>query len=151
MSKCNFCISMDIKNRVDELGITDPDPEIQIIERRFGAAIVTRTFVKDDDGNGIWRSTDYGFHLSEDGFSLNFCPECGRKLTSKEPETNYEHIRSLEHYELATAILNIGDEPCKVCPRDREERCNEDCDNGIVEWLTAPYNPNDPVWKENQE
>ena len=77
------------------------------------------------------------------------CPVCNRKLIIGEATTNYEHLQTLEHYELATAILNIGEEPCEVCPRCREDRCNEDCNNGLVEWLAAPYNPNDPVWTES--
>lgn len=84
-----------------------------------------------------------------EGYPLNFCPECGRKLKGNATPTNYDHLRTLEHYEMATAILNIGDEPCEVCPRDREDRCNDDCDNGLVEWLAAPYDPKDPVWTEH--
>ena len=63
--------------------------------------------------------------------------------------TNYEYLRKLEHYEMANAILNIGEDPCQCCPRDKENRCNEDCNNGLVEWLASPVNPNAPVWTEH--
>lgn len=62
--------------------------------------------------------------------------------------TNYEHLRSLAAYDVATAILNVGDEPCQYCPREREERCNDDCDNGLTEWLMQEYDPESPAWKE---
>lgn len=63
--------------------------------------------------------------------------------------TNFEHLKTLEYYEAATAILNIGDACCELCPREREDRCNEDCNNGLTEWLVAEYDPEDPVWKES--
>ena len=63
--------------------------------------------------------------------------------------TNYEHLRTLNHYEMANAILNIGEYPCRHCPRNKENRCNDDCNNGLVEWLASPVNLKDPVWMEN--
>lgn len=141
---CKFCEAMESHRRTDFV------PELRDLEqdRRHSAAIVTRIFVKDITGSHqIITVTDT--YTSGDGYDLNYCPECGRNLTSKSTVTNYEHLCTLKHYKKATAILNIGEDPCKVCPRDREDRCNDDCNNGLVEWLAAPYDPNDPVWAES--
>lgn len=61
---------------------------------------------------------------------------------------NLEHLQELAEYEAANAILNIGEDPCVFCPRARENRCNEDCNNGLAEWLMSEYDPNSPAWKE---
>lgn len=63
--------------------------------------------------------------------------------------SNLFHLRHLPHYEFAVAILNLGEDPCSFGPRLVEERCNEDCDNCIVEWLNQPYDPNSKVWRDN--
>lgn len=65
-----------------------------------------------------------------------------------ERETNLDHLRSLPQYETAMVILNIWEDgPCDYCPREREERCNDDCNNGLCEWLGKEYNPESPVWR----
>lgn len=53
--------------------------------------------------------------------------------------SNCEWLKTLEPYELAELILNIGENPCDYCPREKEVRCNDDCDNGIVEWLVSEH------------
>ena len=41
--------------------------------------------------------------------------------------TNYERIRQLEPYEMAMVMNNIQEHLCqKICPRDKEDRCNEE-------------------------
>ena len=62
--------------------------------------------------------------------------------------TNYEYLNSLEWFEKTLAILDIGDNSCVLCPRDREDRCNEDCTNGIIEWFEKECDPTAPVWTE---
>ena len=139
---CKFCDAMTGNRRRDSI----LKKYEQDIERRYSVAIVSRMFKKGHRG-ARGSSTDYRYRGC--GYALNFCPECGRKLKRNAVQTNYEHLLTLEHYEMANAILNIGEDSCKVCPRDREDRCNEDCNNGLVEWLAAPYSPNDPVWTEH--
>ena len=68
-------------------------------------------------------------------------------MDAKKRETNLEHLRGLEQYETAMVILNIAESPCEFCPREREERCNEDCNNGLCEWLGKEYNPESPAWR----
>ena len=64
--------------------------------------------------------------------------------------TNYERIRQLEPYEMAMVMNNIQEHLCqKICPRDKEDRCNEDCNNGLTEWLCALYDPDSPAWERN--
>lgn len=72
-----------------------------------------------------------------------------QRLLRPKVVTNWDHLRSLEAYEFAVAILNLGEEPCLVGPRLAEERCDDDCDNCIVEWLMQPYDPNSIVWRDN--
>ena len=138
MSKCKFCEAME--------EIADRLPLI-IPRRKLGFSVALISFVTTafDGSETKYTATD---DRQGDGYALNFCPECGRKLKRNAVQTNYEHLLALEQYEMANAILNIGEDPCKVCPRDREDRCNEDCNNGLVEWLVAPYDPKDPVWTE---
>lgn len=64
--------------------------------------------------------------------------------------SNLERLRSLTQYETATVILNIEEDgSCAYCPREREGRCNEDCNNGLCEWLGREYDPESPVWRES--
>ena len=67
-------------------------------------------------------------------------------MDAEKRETNLEHLRSLEQYETAMVILNIAESQCKLCPRARKERCNEDCNNGLCEWLGKEYNPESLAW-----
>lgn len=71
---CKFCEAMALHRRVDTiLKKTDPD-----MEHRYSVAIVRRMFFKDRKGSQ-GSSTDYRYRGC--GYALNFCPECGRKLT----------------------------------------------------------------------
>lgn len=64
--------------------------------------------------------------------------------------TNIEVIRGLEPYEMAMVMNNIQEHLCDgICPRDMEDRCNDDCNNGLVEWLVQQYDPASPAWKKN--
>ena len=73
---CKFCEAMELNRKVDT--ITKKNyPEI---EHRYSVAIVKRTFVKGCKG-ARGSSTDYRYRGC--GYALNFCPECGRKLTKK--------------------------------------------------------------------
>lgn len=49
-------------------------------EWRYSVALVIRTFVKGRRGSH-GRSTDYRYRGC--GYKLNFCPECGRKISKK--------------------------------------------------------------------
>lgn len=139
---CKFCEAMESYRRSAVILLRD-EPDF---EYRYSVAIVRQLFKKGVNG---CRGSSTDYRSRGCGYDLNYCPECGRNLTSKSTVTNYEHLCTLKHYKKATAILNIGEDPCKVCPRDREDRCNDDCNNGLVEWLAAPYDPNDPVWAES--
>lgn len=71
---CKFCKAMERKRGSDTvLKITDPD-----IERRYSVAIITRIFIKGQKGS---RGTVVDYRYRGCGYELNFCPECGRKLT----------------------------------------------------------------------
>jgi len=62
--------------------------------------------------------------------------------------TNFEYLQQMENpREMANAILNLSEEMCVCCPRERERRCNEDCVSGLAEWLNTLYSMNDLVWK----
>ena len=62
--------------------------------------------------------------------------------------SNLDYLQSLKPEDAAIAILNIGQEPCSFCPRERERRCNQKCSHGVAEWLMARCDPEDDVWKE---
>lgn len=65
--------------------------------------------------------------------------------------TNLEHLRAIvcsrDYYRIANILMNIADYDCDICPR-RVERCNEDCNNGICEWLLMEYDPSSVAWKD---
>lgn len=64
---------------------------------------------------------------------------------------NYDHLRQLPPRELAEAILNISEDCCIACPRERERRCNEDCKNGLLEWLLSKFIPESVIWKKRRK
>ena len=67
-----------------------------------------------------------------------------------EKKNNYQVLRSLPVYELAMVMNNIQEHLCTaVCPRELEDRCNDDCNNGLTEWLVSDYDPASPVWERN--
>lgn len=71
---CKFCNAMDIRRKVDTIfKIKYPNEE-----HRYSVAIVNRTFRKGEKGCS-GSSTDYIFRGC--CYDLNFCPECGRRLT----------------------------------------------------------------------
>lgn len=74
---CKFCEAMESKRRADTI-LKKHDPDM---EHRYSVAIVTRTFFKGKRGCRGY-GTDYCYRGC--GYALNFCPECGRKLTKKE-------------------------------------------------------------------
>lgn len=53
--------------------------------------------------------------------------------------TNHEYLKSLEPFEFAKVINDIAENQCDCCPRRSQDSCNEDCDNGITEWLVSEY------------
>lgn len=61
--------------------------------------------------------------------------------------TNYEHLITLEPFEIGSVIVNLLRESCVYCPRLREHRCNEDCGHGVEDWLLMPYIKSSSVWK----
>ncbi len=79
MSKCSFCDSLEYIKRLEERQARyNPDPEYEF-EERYSAAIVWRTFLKGDN-QCRGTVTDHGYRHHDDGYPLNFCPECGRSL-----------------------------------------------------------------------
>lgn len=63
---------------------------------------------------------------------------------------NYEHLQRLPPAAKAEAIVNISENMCICCPRERERRCNEDCVRGLMEWLLSPYIPGSIIWKRRK-
>ena len=74
---CKFCEAMESHRKVDTI-MKKHDPEVSY---RYSVAIVKRIFRKGSKG-ARGSSTDYRYQGC--GYSLNFCPECGRKITQKE-------------------------------------------------------------------
>ena len=66
-------------------------------------------------------------------------------------KNNYEHVLTLNTRHLAIAIWNLAQDCCAYCPKNMEQRCREDCCDGILEWLRGPYIPTSDVWKELKE
>lgn len=68
---------------------------------------------------------------------------------------NFEMIKRIVnsedgYYELANILVNVHDiNPCNLCPRYKEDRCNDDCNNGLVEWLVKECDPESEVWEEH--
>ena len=74
MSKCKFCEAMEMNRSLDHYS-KEIRPDAKF---RYSVAIVRRNFFKGYRGcQG--RTTDYRYMGC--GYKLNFCPECGRKLT----------------------------------------------------------------------
>ena len=64
------------------------------------------------------------------------------------PITNADHIRSMTDDELAVFLECFG--VCHYCPEHerlenepllRGERCDEDCEKHMLDWLKQPYKP----------
>ena len=73
---CKFCEAMESYRKADTI-LKKHEPDV---EHRYSVAIVQRVFFKGRKGcQG--RGTDYQYRGC--GYKLNFCPECGRKLTKK--------------------------------------------------------------------
>lgn len=64
---------------------------------------------------------------------------------------NYDHLRELTPRGLASAILSIAENCCIACPREREHRCNEDCESGLMEWLLSNFIPSSLIWKKRRK
>ena len=71
---CKFCEAMERYRRANAI-MKKHDPEA---EYRYSVAIVKRFFVKGRRG---CLGTEADFRYRGCGYKLNFCPECGRKLT----------------------------------------------------------------------
>lgn len=72
------------------------------------------------------------------------CPYCGSKMI--EATTNADHIRSMTDEEMAVFLECF--EVCHYCPEHerlenepllRGERCDEDCEKHMLDWLKQPY------------
>ena len=64
---------------------------------------------------------------------------------------NYDRLKQMSPRELAGAIMNIAENCCIACPRERERRCNEDCESGLMEWLLSKFIPSSIVWKKRRK
>ena len=71
---CKFCEAMESNRRVDTILMQHGSD----MSHRYSVAIVRRIFKKGSKGARGY-STDYRYRGC--GYSLNFCPECGRQLT----------------------------------------------------------------------
>lgn len=71
---CKFCETMQRHERTDAI-LKQHDPDM---EHRYSVAIITRIFLKGQKG---CRGTAVDYRYRGCGYELNFCPECGRKLT----------------------------------------------------------------------
>lgn len=63
---------------------------------------------------------------------------------------NIEHLASLHPRVMARVIINVQEDMCLCCPRERERRCNYDCETGLMEWLLSEYIPGSVVWKRRK-
>lgn len=70
---CKFCEAMESHRKVETI-LRKHDPDM---EYRYSVAIVRRMFFKGSHGS----STDYRYRGC--GYELNFCPECGQRITKK--------------------------------------------------------------------
>lgn len=64
-------------------------------------------------------------------------------------QTNYDHIVSMEPFELGNILFNVNvtTELCEICTKSS---CDEKCADGISQWLLQPFNPAEPIWKEER-
>lgn len=65
--------------------------------------------------------------------------------------TNFEHLLELGIFAFARTVWNYYRDTCVFCPKEREHRCDENCEAGLREWLRAPYIPSSDVWKEKKK
>lgn len=65
--------------------------------------------------------------------------------------TNYEHMQKLPPPVMADVLMNISENMCLCCPKERERRCNENCSKGLKEWLLLPYIPGSVIWKRRNK
>ena len=71
---CKFCEAMEINWKADAILQRD-EPAF---EYRYSVAIVRRVFKKEVNG---CRGSSTDYRSRGCGYDLNYCPECGRKLT----------------------------------------------------------------------
>ena len=74
---CKFCEAMERHWRL-EVALQKEEPDF---EYRYSVAIVRRLFKKGVNG---CRGSSTDYRSRGCGYDLNYCPECGRKLTRKE-------------------------------------------------------------------
>ncbi len=65
--------------------------------------------------------------------------------------SNYERLIQMSPRKLARAILSITENCCIACPRERERRCNEDCESGLMEWLLSECITSSVIWKKRRK
>lgn len=73
---CQFCEALQTHRQIDTI-LKKEDPDLDV---RYTAAIVRRIFIKGRTG---CRGTSTDYRNRGIGFTMKFCPECGRKLTKK--------------------------------------------------------------------
>lgn len=64
---------------------------------------------------------------------------------------NFDRLKQMSPRELACVILNIAENLCIACPRERERRCNEDCESGLMEWMLSMFIPSSIIWKKRRK
>lgn len=67
---CGFCSEYKIQKLKNSIIVGE--------SKYYSASLVVHTII--DDENRMFRSYYTHFMDGEEGFKLNFCPECGKKL-----------------------------------------------------------------------
>lgn len=77
---CSFCSSYTSHKNVRDFKRNHPEWYGAVMEYEIRVAMVIRSWVKGNK-KGAGRTVD--FKCRGVGYSLNFCPECGRRLHGK--------------------------------------------------------------------
>lgn len=79
MDKCKFCEALNSYKRSNKITNREIDPEFGRWMQELTVAIVSRTWYEKRAKRHASRSV--GFRRQGIGWTLNYCPECGRRLT----------------------------------------------------------------------
>lgn len=94
MSKeCQFCRKLEINKMMENHFRKDGEEKILY---EYTVAMVTRSWTKTKGKRRAGRTTDY--RNQGIGYKLNYCPECGKKLTMTQAERYREWQQENEIY-----------------------------------------------------
>lgn len=109
MDKCNFCESLESYKRSIKISNRQIDPEYGRLMQDITVAFVVRNWY-EKIGTRRTCGRAVGFKQRGVGFKLNYCPECGRRLTRTKKGSIDQAINDLRNrYEYAkadSAIIN---------------------------------------------